>query len=83
MVTKSESELSDEKQAALQELRDLMARTLAIMNGMEDMEHRVGVIIEGGRQQLGHLVAALKIPQMRAELRDISAAMKGIEERLK
>jgi len=74
--------LSDEKQTALQELHDLMARTVAIMDGMEAVEHRIATIIEGGRQQLSHVVADLHLPEMRAELRAIAASLKNIEKRL-
>jgi hypothetical protein len=74
--------LSDEKTTALQELHDLMVRTVAVMDSFESMEHRVATIIEGGRQQLSHVVADLHLPEMRAELRAISAALKGIEKRL-
>lgn len=74
--------MSDEKQTALQELHDLMARTVAIMDGMEAVEHRIATIIEGGRQQLSHVVADLHLPEMRAELRAIAASLKNIEKRL-
>jgi hypothetical protein len=75
--------LSDEKQSTLQELHDLMVRTVAIMDGMEAMEHRVATIVEGGRQQLSHLVADLHLPEMRAELRAIRTGLELIEKRLK
>ena len=59
-----------------------MARTVAIMDGMEAVEHRIATIIEGGRQQLSHVVADLHLPEMRAELRAIAASLKNIEKRL-
>lgn len=59
-----------------------MVRTVAIMDGMEAMEHRVAVIIEGGRQQLSHVVADLHLPDMRAELRAIRGALEKVEKRL-
>lgn len=74
--------MSDDRQTTLQELQDLMARTVAIMDGMEAIEHRVSTIIEGGRQQLSHVVADLRLPDMRAELRSISASLKSIEKKL-
>lgn len=74
--------VSDDKQTALQDLRDLMVRTVAIMDGMEAMEHRVAIIIEGGRQQLGHVVSDLRLPDMRAELRAIRAGLEKVEKRL-
>lgn len=73
--------MSDDPQTALQELQDLMVRTVAIMDGMEAMEHRVGTLIEGGRQQMGHLVADLRLPEMRAELRAIRTALERVEKR--
>jgi hypothetical protein len=76
------TELSDEKQSALQELHDLMARTVAIMDGMEAIEHRVATIIEGGRQQLSHVVADLRLPEMRAELRAIRTGLERVEKKL-
>ena len=74
--------MSDEKQAPLQELHDLIVRTVAMLESMENMEHRVATIVEGGRQQIGHLVSDLRLPDMRAELRDISAGLKRIEKML-
>lgn len=74
--------MSDEKTIALADLHNLMVRTVAVMDSFESMEHRVAIIIEGGRQQLSHVVADLHLPEMRAELRAISAALKGIEKRL-
>lgn len=59
------------KDEALNELMALMARTVAVMDGMEALEHRVATVIEGGRQQISHLVADLRLPEMRAELRSI------------
>lgn len=73
---------TDERQALLQELHDLMVRAVAMMDGMEEMEHRVGTIIEGGRQQLSHVVADLHLPETRAELRAIRAALEKIERKL-
>lgn len=73
--------MSNDPQTALQELQDLMVRTVAIMDGMEAMEHRVGTLIEGGRQQMGHLVADLRLPEMRAELRAIRTALERVEKR--
>lgn len=67
----------------LEELKTLMVRTVAIMDGMETMEHRVGTVIEGGRQQLSHVVADLHLPEMRAELRAIKAALEKIGRQLK
>lgn len=75
--------MSDDTQIALQELRDLMLRTAAMMTNMEEMEHRVATVIEGGRQQLGHLVSDLKLPEMRAELRNINSLMAKISASLK
>lgn len=72
----------DDKQIALQELHDLMARTVAILNVMEEMEHRVGTIIEGGRQQLSHVVSDLRLKEMRAELREIKTSMETIARKL-
>lgn len=72
----------NEKQTALQELHDLMVRTVAIIEGVEAMEHRVGTVIEGGRQQLSHIVADLQLPAMRAELRAIKTALERIEKKL-
>ena len=66
----------------LQELRDLIVRTVAMLDNMETMEHRVATIVEGQRQQIGHLVSDLKLPDMRAELRAISTSLKSIEKRL-
>lgn len=59
-----------------------MARTVAMIDGMEAMEHRVAIIVEGGRQQLGHLIADLHLPEMRAELREISSGLRTIERKL-
>lgn len=75
--------MSDDKHSALQELHNLMARTVAMIDGMEAMEHRVAIIVEGGRQQLGHLIADLHLPEMRAELREISSGLRTIERKLK
>jgi hypothetical protein len=72
--------MMNEKQAALQELRDLIARTVAMLDGMEALEHRVATIVEGGRQQLSHMVADLRLPDMRAELREISTQLKRIKK---
>jgi hypothetical protein len=74
--------LSDEKTIALQELHDLIVRNIAMHDTLEAMEHRIATIVEGGRQQLSHLVADLRLPDMRAELRDISAGLKRIEKKL-
>jgi hypothetical protein len=76
------TELSDEKQSALQELHDFMARTVAIIEGFEAMEHRVAAVIEGGRQQLSHVVADLHLPEMRQELRAMVTTLKNIEKKL-
>jgi len=59
-----------------------MLRTVAIMDGMEAIEHRVATVIEGGRMQLSTLVSDLRLPEMRAELRDISSGLKRIEKKL-
>lgn len=75
--------MSDERSIALQELHDLMLRTVAIMESMEAMEHRVATIIEGGRQQLGYLIGDLRLPEMRAELRGIRAGLEMVERKLK
>jgi hypothetical protein len=74
--------LSDEKTAALHELHDLIVRTVVMLDSMENMEHRVGTIVEGQRQQISHLVSDLKLPDMRAELRAISLSLKSIEKKL-
>jgi hypothetical protein len=74
--------LSDQKTVALQELHDLILRTVIILDNMETMEHRVATIVEGQRQQISHLVDDLRLPDMRAELRDISAGLKRIEKKL-
>jgi len=68
---------------ALEQLHDLMVRTVAIMDRMEAMEHRVGTVIEGGRQQLSHVVADLHLPEMRAELRAIRTGLELVQRRLK
>ena len=75
--------MTEVQKTALQELRDLMVRTVAIMDGMEAVEHRVGTIIEGGRQQMGHLIADLRLPEMRAELRAIRVGLERVEKKLK
>jgi hypothetical protein len=72
----------DDKQTALRELHDIMVRTAAMMTNMESLEHRVATVIEGGRQQLSHLVADLNLPEMRAELRRIKIEMTKIAARL-
>lgn len=65
-----------------EELHELIIRTVAMLDNMEVMEHRVATIIEGQRQQASHLMADLKIPDMRAELRAISTSLKAIEKKL-
>lgn len=72
----------DETQTPLQELHDLIVRTVAMLDAMENMEHRVATIVEGGRQQISHLVSDLRLPDMRAELREISTGLKRIEKKL-
>lgn len=75
--------MSDEETAALQEeLKDLIARTIVMLDSMEAMEHRVATIVEGQRQQIGYLVSDLKLPDMRAELRAIRTAMERVEKKL-
>ena len=71
------------EETALEQLHDLMVRTVAIMDRMEAMEHRVGTVIEGGRQQLSHVVADLHLPEMRAELRAIRTGLELVQRRLK
>jgi len=71
------------EETALAQLHDLMVRTVAIMDRMEAMEHRVGTVIEGGRQQLSHVVADLHLPEMRAELRAIRTGLEQVQRILK
>ena len=72
----------DEKQTALQDIQELIARTVIMLDSMEAMEHRIAIIVEGQRQQIGHLVADLRLPDMRAEMREISSGLKRIEKKL-
>ena len=72
----------DDKAKALQDTQDLLVRVAAVMGQMEDLEHRVATLIEGGRQQLSHLVVDLHLPEMRAELRNIKAEMGRLVNRL-
>ena len=74
--------MTEANKDALRELHDLMIRTAAMMTNMESLEHRVATVIEGGRQQLSHLVADLNVREMRAELRRISSDMSKIAARL-
>ena len=53
-----------------------------MLDSMEAMEHRIAIIVEGQRQQIGHLVADLRLPDMRAEMREISSGLKRIEKKL-
>ena len=54
-----------------------LRRVNAALDRLEEMEHRVSVVIEGNRQQMDYLVAALKIPQLRAELRACAVALQS------
>lgn len=75
--------MTDEKQTALQDLHSLMLRTVAAMEVIEAMEHRIATVIEGGRQQLSYVVSDLHLPEMRAELRAIRSGLDGVAKRLK
>ena len=59
-------------------LRELIARALVMVEALENIEHRVGIVIEGGRQQLGHLVGDLRIRELHLELRQINSELKRI-----
>jgi hypothetical protein len=55
---------------------EILRRVLAALDSLESIEHRVSQVVEGGRQQLSHLVADLKIRELQAELRAIAKALK-------
>jgi hypothetical protein len=55
---------------------ELLQRIDTALTTLENIEHRVGTIIEGNRMQLSNLAEALKIRELRGELRDIAAAIR-------
>jgi hypothetical protein len=67
----------------LQQLRDVLERAASTMEIIESLEHRVSTVIEGGRQQLSHLVDDLQLPHMRSEMRAIRQELQTLVRRLK
>lgn len=55
---------------------ELLKRIEVALLSFENIEHRIGTIIEGNRAQLSNLAEALKIRQLRGELRDLAAAIR-------
>jgi hypothetical protein len=55
---------------------EILKRIEAALASLENMEHRIATIIEGNRTQLTHLADALKIRQLRGELRELAAAIR-------
>lgn len=55
---------------------EILRRIEAALLTLENIEHRVATIIEGNRMQLSNLAEALKIRELRGELRDIAAAIR-------
>lgn len=56
---------------------ELIKRIETALDTLENLEHRVSAVIEGGRQQLSHLVGELKIRELRQELRNIVTALQA------
>ena len=55
---------------------EILKRIDTALLDLENVEHRIATIIEGNRMQLSNLAEALKIRQLRAELRDIASVIR-------
>jgi hypothetical protein len=56
---------------------EILRRIDAALLSLENIEHRIGTVIEGNRMQLSNLAESLKIRQLRGELRDLATAIRA------
>lgn len=59
--------------------KDVLKRIDAALVAIENLEHRVHIVIEGNRMQLSNLAESLKIRELRGELRAIAVAIREQE----
>ena len=71
------------REKILTEMQDLVPRVVVMVDGLENIEHRISILIEGQRQQLDHVVGTLRIREMQAEMRHIRKRLDQIYEELK
>jgi hypothetical protein len=55
---------------------EILKRIEAALDRLEEIEHRVGTVIEGNRMQLSTLAEDLKLRELRHELRNLCMAIR-------
>ncbi len=75
--------MNDKRAKLLEELAHVVPRSLKLIESLEEIEHRVGIVIAGGRQQLDNLVGTLRIRELQAEQRHIRIVLERICHELK
>jgi hypothetical protein len=56
--------------------KELVKRIEAALESVENLEHRVAIVIEGNRAHLSNLAEHLKIRELRGELRALLVAVR-------